>query len=99
MTSTPSAWPVRALSDDDWEAFAALDSHAFAFTMPDEALAAEREMQRGMRQIGAYDGATLAGIASAYDYDLSVPGGSSPPPASAGWACSPRTGAGACSRR
>lgn len=78
MTSTPSAWPVRALSDDDWEAFAALDSHAFAFTMPDDGLAAEREMQRGMRLIGAYDGATLAGIASAYDYDLSVPGGSSP---------------------
>jgi len=76
--STPSGWPVRALAPDDWDAFVTLDGHAFGATMPEEAVDSERDLFRDARSIGAYDGSTLAGIAMAYSYDLSVPGGSTP---------------------
>jgi len=80
-TTTPptaSRWPVRSLDGEDWDAFVALDGHAFGATMPPEVLSAERELHEGARGIGAYDGATLAGIATAFSYDLSVPGASTP---------------------
>lgn len=77
-TSPTSRWPVRPLTDDDWDEFVALDSHAFGSTMPEEAVTAVRAVHRGARSIGAYDGPTLAGIATAYAYDIGVPGGSSP---------------------
>ncbi|MCY7373027.1 MAG: GNAT family N-acetyltransferase [Spirochaetaceae bacterium] len=73
-----SRWPVRPLTDDDWDEFVALDSHAFGSTMPEEAITADRALHRGARSIGVHDGTTLAGIATAYSYDISVPGGSSP---------------------
>lgn len=78
MSTTPDGWPVRDLSDADWAAFVDLDSQAFGTTMPQEALAFERELHRDARNIGVYDGTTLAGIATTYSYDLSVPGGSAP---------------------
>jgi predicted acetyltransferase len=43
--------------------------------MPPELVELEREVLDGARQIGAHDGDTLAGIAAAYAYRLSVPGG------------------------
>lgn len=73
-----STWPVRPLSDDDWDAFVSVDSHAFGETSPPELVAFARELMRGARRIGAYDGSTLVGIAAAYAYDLAVPGGRSP---------------------
>lgn len=76
--TTPISWPVRALTDDDWDELTALDSHAFGFTLPDEAMESAREVLRPARNIGAYDGGTLTGIATAYAYDLSLPGGSAP---------------------
>lgn len=82
MSATPSSpttpWPVRPLTEEDWDQFVALDSHAFGATMPKEAINADRALHRGARSIGAYDGPTLAGIAAAYSYDIGVPGGSSP---------------------
>ena len=78
MTSTPSMWPVRALTEADWDAFVALDGHAFGTTAPTEMLTAERELHEGARGIGAFDGSTLAGIGTAFAYDLSIPGGSTP---------------------
>lgn len=78
-------WPVRPVTDEDWEEFAALDSHAFGTTMPEEALSADRALLHGARSIGAYDGTTLAGIAAAYSYDISVPGGGSLPAAAVSW--------------
>lgn len=78
MSPTPSRWQVRALSDEDWDAFVALDSQAFGTTMPQDATSSERELHRDARGIGVYDGTTLAGIATVFPFDLSVPGGSSP---------------------
>jgi predicted acetyltransferase len=78
MTDARPPWPVRPLTDDDWDGFQAVDSHAFGMTMPPELVDSERELLRGARSIGAYDGPTLAGIAAAYAYQLSTPGSTLP---------------------
>lgn len=74
MTVARQAWTVRALTDADWDDFVAVDSHAFGASTPPELVESERELLGGARSIGAYDGSTLAGIAAAYPYRLSVPG-------------------------
>jgi predicted acetyltransferase len=72
-------WPVRTLGRDAWEAFVEVDSHAFGFTVPSEVTESEEEYFGQGRDIGAYDvgaaGETLAGIATAYPFELTVPGG------------------------
>jgi predicted acetyltransferase len=78
MTAEPQTWAVRALTDADWVDFLAVDGHAFGATMPPELIEAERELLDGARSIGAYDGSTLAGIAAAFAYRLSVPGATVP---------------------
>jgi len=89
MSTTPlspaTPWPVRPLTDEDWEEYVALDSHAFGATMPEETITADRALHRGARSIGAHDGTTLAGIATAYSYDISVPRGCSIPAAAISW--------------
>lgn len=77
MNAVTPRWPVRPLdaSDDDaWSAITALDSHAFGSTAPASLLESERELHEPGRGIGAYDGATLAGFATAYSFALQVPG-------------------------
>ena len=80
----PGGWPVRALGPEDWTDFLRVDGHAFGATMPEELLEAEREVHAQARDIGAYDGADLVGIATAYAYRLSVPG-STLPAAAVSW--------------
>lgn len=67
-------WPVRTLRPEEWAAFVAVDSHAFGATAPDELLDAEKELFGAGRDIGVFDGDTLAGIATAYPFELGVPG-------------------------
>ncbi len=71
-------WPVRVLGADAWEAFIDVDSHAFGTTFPVEIGESERPYFGLGRDIGAYDGDTLVGIANAYEFDLTVPGGTVP---------------------
>lgn len=71
-------WPVRTLAPQDWEAFLRVDSHAFGMSIPEEIVDAERALQEEGASIGAHDGDDLVGIATAYSYLLSVPGGRLP---------------------
>jgi predicted acetyltransferase len=77
-TTAPGSWPVRVLDADVWEAFTDVDSQAFGSTFPAEAGEAERPYFGHGRDIGAYDGELLVGIANAYEFDLTVPGGRLP---------------------
>ncbi len=67
-------WKVRSLTESDRDDLLAVDSHAFGMTTPDELAEAERDTHEDDRDIGAFDGATLAGVAAAYSYELGVPG-------------------------
>lgn len=81
-TAAGSPWQVRTLGPDTWGDFTAVDSHAFGFTVPDEVTDSEKEHFGHGRDIGAYDvqptGESLAGIATSYAFDLTVPGGHVP---------------------
>jgi predicted acetyltransferase len=68
-------WTVRTLGDDDWADFLRVDSHAFGSTMPADLVEAERELHEPGRSIGAYGDAGLSGIATAFSYEIGVPGG------------------------
>jgi predicted acetyltransferase len=77
MTTPASAsrdFPVRTLGDDDWTGLFEVDSLAFGGTAPDELIEVEREIFEEGRSIGAFDGATPVGIATAFSFDVSVPG-------------------------
>ena len=78
MSTDRPAWPIRTLDDADWPAFAALDSHAFGNSAPAELLEIERAAQEPGRSIGATEGDDLVGIATAYSFDLTVPGAAVP---------------------
>lgn len=73
-----SAWPVRSVTAQEWRDFVRVDSHAFGSTMSDDVVEAVRETHEQSRDIGAYDGADLVGIATAYSFQLSVPGATMP---------------------
>ena len=73
-----TAWPVRRLSDQDWPELLRVDELAFGFTPPADLTASERELHEDGRGLGAYDGAALVGIATAFSYRLSIPGGALP---------------------
>jgi predicted acetyltransferase len=70
----PGTWPVRVLGPETWEAFTDVDSHAFGTTFPAEVTESERQYFGHGRDIGAYDGDVLVGIANAYELELTVPG-------------------------
>jgi predicted acetyltransferase len=72
--SRPGEFPVRVIGDDDWAAFLDVDSVAFGATVPAELDELEREIFEPGRSIGAFDGPNPVGIATAYSFDLSVPG-------------------------
>jgi predicted acetyltransferase len=78
MTTPRTTWPVRTLGDDDWRAFLDVDANAFGMTPPPELDESARETHEPDRNIGAYDGDVLVGIATAYSFTLTVPGGTVP---------------------
>jgi predicted acetyltransferase len=77
-TQTGSTWQVRSLTEADWDDLHHVDSHAFGATAPDEFVELERETHEITRDIGAYDGTTLVGIAGAYSFEIGVPGSTLP---------------------
>jgi predicted acetyltransferase len=83
MSAQP--WTVRPVPDEDWEAFRDVDAHAFGVGVPEDMEAQERELHKGGRGIGAYDGGVLAGIATAYSFEVTVPGRSAVPAAGVSW--------------
>ncbi len=71
-------WPVRTLGDADYDAFIDIDAQAFGTTAPEELLASERDLYGRGRDIGVHDGDALIGIATAYPFELTVPGRTAP---------------------
>ncbi len=78
MSTQPQGFSVRPLTDEDWDALQHVDSHAFGMTIAPEVTEHERPFHQEGRDIGAYDGTTLAGIAGAYSFDVRVPGATVP---------------------
>lgn len=80
MSTSPESrrYPLRVLADDDWDQFVAADSHAFGFTAPAGVMDLEREVHEPGRGLGAFDGPALVGIATAFSYTVTVPGGALP---------------------
>jgi predicted acetyltransferase len=74
MSAAPQTLPIRAIREDEWPQMVAVDSHAFGMSTEEDVLAAERTLQEPGRSIGAFDGDTLAAVAAAYSFDLTVPG-------------------------
>ena len=83
MSAEP--WTVRPVPADDWDAFREVDAHAFGTGMPDDMEVQERELHRGGRGIGVYDAEVLAGIATAFSFRVTVPGGAAVPAAGVSW--------------
>ena len=67
-------FPIRTIGDDDWAGFLETDSVAFGWSPPAELNEQESEIFEPGRTIGAFDGATPVGVATAYSLDVSVPG-------------------------
>lgn len=68
------AYPIRTITEDEWPRLLAVDEHAFGSTV-DPALAdVERTLVEFDRTVGAFDADTLAGVAAAFSFDLTVPG-------------------------
>lgn len=72
MTQT---YPIRAIAADEFEALSEVPAQAFLETWPAEALDRERITTEFDRTIAALDGEQMAGSASAYSFQLAVPGG------------------------
>jgi predicted acetyltransferase len=70
-----SSYPIRTISPDEFEAFAAVPGHAFLEDWSPEAMEIERSVTEFDRTIAAFDGAQMVGTASAYTFELTVPGG------------------------
>jgi predicted acetyltransferase len=81
----PGGFPVRTLVDEDWTALVAVDSIAFGATTQAEEDELERELLDPGRSIGAFDGDQLVGIAAAFTFDVTVPGGGGVPAAGVTW--------------
>jgi predicted acetyltransferase len=68
------SYPVRTVNDDEWPKALEVDGHAFGNIVEPEVAERHRALVELPRTIGAFDGDTLCGIASAYSFDLTVPG-------------------------
>ncbi len=71
------AYPIRAISEDEFPAYLAVNLQAFHSTGP-----ADESVRRGLRlfeadrSLAAFDGTQIAGVAGAFSFELTVPGGS-----------------------
>lgn len=68
------AYPIRTLAEDEWPQLLDVDAHAFGTVVEPELGDLERRLMEFDRTIGAFDGDTLAGVATAYSFSLTVPG-------------------------
>jgi predicted acetyltransferase len=69
------SYPIRVISANEFEAFAAVPGQAFLEEWSPEAIEIERPVTEFDRTIAAFDGAQMVGTASAYSFRLTVPGG------------------------
>ncbi|HEY2504906.1 MAG TPA: GNAT family N-acetyltransferase [Streptosporangiaceae bacterium] len=72
------SYPVRTITEDEFEAFTTVPSEAFLEVWEPAALAIERQVVEFDRTIAAFDGAAPVGTASAYSFTMTVPGASIP---------------------
>jgi predicted acetyltransferase len=70
-----SSYPIRVISADEFEEFAAVPGQAFLEEWTPEAIEVERPVTEFDRTIAAFDGTQMVGTASAYTFRLTVPGG------------------------
>lgn len=70
-----SSYPIRVISSDEFEEFAAVPGQAFLEEWTPEAIEIERPVTEFDRTIAAFDGTQMIGTASAYTFRLTVPGG------------------------
>ncbi|MEZ5114899.1 MAG: GNAT family N-acetyltransferase [Candidatus Nanopelagicales bacterium] len=76
---------VRAFADGDWPLFRRLDELAFGYTAEAELVDVDSPVMDHGRSLIAEVDAEPAGLASAYPFPLSVPGGGSVPAAGTTW--------------
>ena len=69
-----AALPDSCAHREDWPAVLEVDGNAFGGTLEAEVNDGERLLQEPGRSLGAFDGASLVGLTSAFSFDLTVPG-------------------------
>lgn len=67
-------YPIRAITADEFAAVAEIPGQAFLESAPPEIIELEREVIEYDRTIAAFDGEQMTGCASAYSFQLTVPG-------------------------
>jgi predicted acetyltransferase len=68
------SYPIRTITPDELDTFAAVPGHAFLDEWPAEDRELERPVTEFDRTIAAFDGDQMVGTASAYSFRLTVPG-------------------------
>jgi predicted acetyltransferase len=71
-----TSYPLRTITEDEFEAFTAVPSEAFLEVWEPEAAAVERRVVEFDRTIAAFDGTSPVGTAGAYSFTVTVPGAS-----------------------
>jgi predicted acetyltransferase len=70
------AYPIRAISTGEFPAYHAVGEQAFNSTRPlAESMRSELLTFEADRSLAAFDGSVIAGVAGAYSFRLTVPGG------------------------
>jgi predicted acetyltransferase len=68
-------YPIRTITADEFDTFAAVPGHAFLEEWPAEDRELERPVTEFDRTIAAFDGTQMVGTASTYSFRMTVPGG------------------------
>ena len=69
-------YPIRAISEDEFPAYHAVSDQAFHSTRPpDESMRRELLTFEADRSLAAFDGTEVVGVAGAYSFELTIPGG------------------------
>jgi hypothetical protein len=98
MNALAEALPDPGCSPtEDWPAVLEVDAQRlWRHVREPRSSTSERDLQEPGRSLGAFDGATLVGLTSAFSFDLTVPGAVVPAAGSAGSGFCPRTVGAAC---
>ena len=91
---------ITGVAESEWSAdFLRVDELAFGYDATEEENELDRTLREPKRMIAARVGGEMVGIAGAYSFDMTVPGGSARWPALPGWGYFPRIAAAASSPR
>ena len=77
-SGSPTSWRVRVATTDDWPAVVRVGELAFAESQSPEERALERSVHELDRTLLACDGPEVVGVAAAYTFRMTVPGGPAP---------------------